>query len=257
VLEPRTSQLLDLLGSPDPGQRDDVAYAQLARRITAGEEDGRLRALGARVVELLGDPRIQARSFGALVLAEVVAQDGRTGELDASTRRGWVRALSDWYRGEDDLRGFDPRLGWLHAVAHGADAIAAFASNPGLGHDELAGLLLLARDRVLGSGAALFADREEDRVALAMALLLARPELSASERVEWLQPVHAALGSAPPGPAPVWISNTLHTLRALYVLVDRGARRPDEQEVSVAIPGRADVADAIAATLRLSFPLVG
>ncbi|MFJ4953043.1 DUF2785 domain-containing protein [Streptomyces sp. NPDC088760] len=39
----------------------------------------------------------------------------------------WYAAFSAWYPAEQDTRGWDDSLGWLHAVAHGADAAAAFA----------------------------------------------------------------------------------------------------------------------------------
>ncbi|MGW5030708.1 DUF2785 domain-containing protein [Streptomyces nigra] len=43
---------------------------------------------------------------------------------DATER--WCAAFSAWYPQERDTPGWDDSLGWLHAVAHGADAVAAF-----------------------------------------------------------------------------------------------------------------------------------
>lgn len=252
-----TCELLGLLSSPDPHLRDEVAYTQLAERITGGLEDGRLLAIGEHVVKLFDDARIQARSFAALVLAEIVARDAQVDDLDPASIRRWLEAFSGWYGQEEDLRGFDAQLGWLHAVAHGADAIAAFAGSRHLEHDDLTGLLALARDRVLRSGTARFADHEDDRVALAMSLVLARHELSSSERVDWLASVGAALSTGEPGPVPAWVSNTLHTLKALYVLADRGILRPGDPPVLISVPGAEAVTAAIASVLRLVFRFTG
>jgi hypothetical protein len=43
-----------------------------------------------------------------------------------------LAAFADWYPAETDLRGYNPELGWLHAVAHGADLLGAFGQHPGV-----------------------------------------------------------------------------------------------------------------------------
>lgn len=248
-------ELLELLGSPDPHLRDDVAYLELAERITSGAEDGRLSLLGDRLSEFFSDERIQARSFASLVLAEVVLRASHTGEVGRETLRGWLGEFSDWYRTEEDLRGFDATLGWLHAVAHGADAIGAFARNRHLQPVELVVLLELARDRVLCSRGPLYADHEEYRLALALALVLARPELSSFERVDWLGGVKEEFLLLEPGPVPARISNAVRTLQALYLFVDRGIDLPGEAPSEV--PGRTEVMAALAGVLRQLFAFIG
>ncbi|HET9092255.1 MAG TPA: DUF2785 domain-containing protein [Acidimicrobiales bacterium] len=252
-----TADLLDLLTSADPHERDEVAYTELAGRITSGGEDGSLLVIGDRLVGYFEDGRVYARSFAALVLAEVVTRDAMIGALDPAAVHRWLAAFSDWYLEEQDLRGFDDDLGWLHAVAHGADAIGAFARHRLLRRGELGGLLRLARDRVLSSGATLFAAHEDDRVALAMALVLARPEVGGDESVRWLNALEGAFASGEPGPVPPWVSNTVHTLRALYVLVHEGGHVPGEPSRSFSVPDRDLVTGAIARTLRELFPFIG
>ena len=48
------------------------------------------------------------------------------GEFEPS----WLAAFTSWYPAETDLRGYDQKLGWLHAVAHGADLLGAFGRCP-------------------------------------------------------------------------------------------------------------------------------
>ncbi len=43
--------------------------------------------------------------------------------------QGWVQAFERWYPAEADLGGYDERLGWLHAVAHGADLIGVLGAD--------------------------------------------------------------------------------------------------------------------------------
>ena len=74
-----------------------------------------LRALGDEMVPRFGDSEIQARTFAPLILDAIVS----AGVFEAS----WVPPFERWYVAEEDLRGYDAKLGWLHAVAHGADLL--------------------------------------------------------------------------------------------------------------------------------------
>src|SRR5215217_5928180 len=123
-------ELCDMLASPEPRVRDDTAYPVLAMWTARGVLDGRLAVLGDRLAATLRHPEIQARTFAAMILGWVVLRDARTGELAPECVPGWYAAFARWWRGERDLRGWDPGLGWLHAVAHGADALCAFARSP-------------------------------------------------------------------------------------------------------------------------------
>lgn len=253
-----TDALVDLLASPDPHERDDVAYRQLVERVNAGAEDGRLGPLGDRGAALLAHQEIQARTFGALVLAEATGRDAVTAELPAPTVHGWQEALCRWYLGEEDLRGWDPALGWLHAVAHGSDALGALGRSRHTTRDRLVSLLAVARDRVLTTGdTELFASAEEDRIGFAMALVLTRPELSEHDATGWIEPIRRSFADGEPGPVPAWVSNTAHTLRSLYVFVDRGVIAPEDGTSPLAVPHRRAVLDALATTLRTTFPLLG
>src|SRR5580698_2747942 len=79
VTEYSRENLLAMLRSADPTERDEVAYLALAHRIGSGAEDGDLVALGDEVALRLKDPEIQTRTFAALILAEVVERDTTCG----------------------------------------------------------------------------------------------------------------------------------------------------------------------------------
>ena len=61
------------------------------------------------MLERLDHERAEARAFAPLVLASLVA----AGDF----RDHWVPAVTAWYVHEQDARGHDPDLGWVHAVA--------------------------------------------------------------------------------------------------------------------------------------------
>jgi hypothetical protein len=262
VTEYSRENLLAMLRSADPTERDEVAYIALAHRIGSGAEDGDLVALGDEVAQRLKDPEIQTRTFAALILAEVVERDMTSGRATAEAVLRWRDAFAAWYPAERDLRGWDERLGWLHAVAHGADALAQFGRSPRLGRDDLRGLLATGRERMLTETGYVFRDQEEDRLAYALALILSRAELDTGDSVGWLAPVSDTFAAGDPGPVPASATNAMRTLRMLYLHCDRGflfpeAARGDTTPAVTRVAHPEALKQALADVLRLTWPYLG
>lgn len=117
------AELGEGLRSRDPVVRDRRAYGVLATWIGRGVLGAdAMRELGDRMAARFADDEIQARTFAPLILDAIVT----AGVFEAR----WVAAFTDWYAAEEDLRGLDPELGWLHAVAHGADSSELSACGP-------------------------------------------------------------------------------------------------------------------------------
>ncbi|ADD41659.1 DUF2785 domain-containing protein [Stackebrandtia nassauensis] len=207
------AELTGNLRSPDPVLRDEQSYYVLATWVEKGVLDGDLERLGDEMAALLDDPEVQARTFATLILGEIV---------DRGTYfPRWLDAFANWYPSEVDLRGHDEKLGWLHAVAHGADTLKAFG-----GHTDVdpARMLSIAAQRLLAPTEFVWRDQEDDRLAFAVAHVLTRPELTEADSVGWLAAVDTDFTSGEPGPPPPHASNTMRTLRLLYILADRGVR---------------------------------
>lgn len=247
-------ELLDALCSPDPVRRDEQAYPVLSSWIVAGDLDGELTALGDRAARLFSHDEIQARTFAALVLAALIHRDTAAGTLETSTVLRWRDGFADWWLAETDLRGWDEQLGWLHAAAHGADVIGEFGLSPRLNADHLAGLLDLACSRLLAPTAQVFAHQEDDRIALALATVLSRQELSPAAATGWLGPVRLYFEARQSGPVPAPAANTMRALRSLYLMTDRGFRPDPDQPDRLVPPHRAEILDAIAGLLHIAFP---
>lgn len=210
--------LVDDLASPDPAVRDDGAYATLTRLVRDGDLTVDDRSwLGDAMVQRLRHERAEARSFAPLVLASLVA----VGDLDEA----WIPAVTRWFCNEQDLRGHDPELGWVHTVAHGADFFGACGA-AGVG-DPAALLDALVRRMVEPTGF-VWRDQEEDRLACAMALVLARDDVDAPTAVGWLDHVGRLFASGSPGPVPPAASNTMRTLRSLHVALGEQPLRRGE-----------------------------
>jgi uncharacterized protein DUF2785 len=254
TLSELVDELLTDLCSPDPGLRDDQAYPILATWIEAGLFDRELAPLGERVIGLFGHPHVQARTFAALILAGLIHRDSVADLLDQETVLNWLDGFAAWWLTETDLRGWDNELGWLHAIAHGSDVLRVASQSPRLGHDQLIPLLHLAGARLVRDTDYVFAHQEDDRMALAIAAALIRPELPESAATDWLGTIRSYFEASAPGPVPAPAANAMRTLRSLYVMTDRGVRLEFDGDEESIPPHRSEILLAIGELLHLAFP---
>lgn len=198
-LDELTAELTALLGSPDPAQRDGTAYPTLATWIERGVYDDLLAGLGDGMASGLaiglGDrdtPTVFRRSFSVLVLGECIERDNRRGLLPQQKILEWGDRVTTWYLRERDQRGYVADHGWAHTMAHGADALGAFAGSPHFGAAELTVLLDVVADRLLLPSTDLLTSGEPDRMAMAVMRVLRRDLLPLETVEAWV----ARLGSA-------------------------------------------------------------
>lgn len=235
----------EALRSPDPVVRDEQAFSLLADWIP-GLDSAERHRLGDAMTRRFEDPQIQARTFAPLILAQLV----KRGDYDPA----WLAGFAQWYPAERDLRGYDPELGWLHAVAHGADLLGAFGLCPQV---DPVPLLELAVARLLADTDYVFAHQEDDRLGYAIGLTLTRAELSDADVVGWLEPIAATFAAREPGPVPAYASNTMRTLRFLYLLADRGVRPGWNTGEPVLLRHHDILRDRLAGVLTLVAPMTG
>ncbi|WP_256259773.1 DUF2785 domain-containing protein (plasmid) [Streptomyces atratus] len=166
-------------------------------------------------------PEVQARTFAPLVLCSVLTR-GHTvpGLISKEAAERWYAELSAWYPAEHDTRGWDDSLGWLHAVAHGADATAAFAK--ALPHRRAELLELCALRMTSAQVDYRYAQSEDARLARALTRILQAPGLKHEQATDWLTVVAKALDGGGTGPLPIWAFNTFATLQSRHVHLTRG-----------------------------------
>lgn len=208
MTEPTPDTITALLDG-GPEQREDSLHllAQAQRAWTPAQYTD----LGERCTALLGTaPHAATRSYAALALAEIV----RTGTWQDT----WTEPVIRWWTREEDLRGFDPEEGWIHAVAHGADLIGEMALAEVVPAPRLLGA---CSRRLIAPTEFVWADGEDDRVALAAMRALSRAQDEATA-VAFLMPVAGFLLSRQPSPVPPCYTNTLRSLRSLLMFLDAG-----------------------------------
>ncbi|WP_122819783.1 DUF2785 domain-containing protein [Nocardioides pantholopis] len=192
-LDELTAELTTMLGATDPELRDGTAYPALATWLSRGVYDDLLPGLGDGMAAGLqnglgedGTDTIFRRSFSALLLGECIERDNDNALVPAGKILEWGDRIATWLLRERDLRGYVPGKGWAHAVAHGADALAALAQSPHLGTPELTVVLDVVADRALLPTDRLLTAGEPDRLAHATMQVLRRGKVPLEVLEPWV-----------------------------------------------------------------------
>lgn len=232
-LDDLTAELTGLLGSPDPGERDETAYTTLATWISRGVYDDLLLGLGDGMTAGLsiglgeaGTDTVFRRSFSALILAECLQRDLTVSALTPGKILEWGDRIATWYLRENDLRGFVPGKGWAHALAHGADAIGTLARSRSLGKPELTVLLDVLADRVLLNTSVPLVAGEPDRMAAAVMHVLRRGLVPLDVLEPWVARLASAADARGSALTDLSKGNPEALLRALYLQLSLGPKPP-------------------------------
>lgn len=224
----------DQIGHPDPTLRDDLIYSTLARWITGGAyDDHQLRHIVRTALDeehlfhgfgSLNDETVLTRAFSVLLIPPALAIHRQRPALEAAEVQALAAPLERYLLGERDLRGYDVELGWVHAVAHASDAFGSLMRSSEVDAPTVIRLLNALRTAA-ATPHHVYAHGEDERLARAMAAGLSRPELTTTERQDWLAGFRDVVAECadlgmPEGYAR--LVNVNHTLRALYFLVREG-----------------------------------
>jgi hypothetical protein len=179
------------LGDPDPELRDGIAFEGLSTWMRASAlEPATIRALAARLTPELraaDDAAGFRKPFVALVLSEVARADRIAAVLEPDARQALVDAAVDYLTGVRDYRGFEPRAGWRHGVAHGADLVLQLGLNKEIAAGEVRRLLGAVAAQV-APGAVSYTFGEPERFARAVYFIYRRGVLDEAFWDEWLRP---------------------------------------------------------------------
>ena len=234
-VEELAMELVELLASPDPDLRDGIGYEVLARWVyrdgrLGAEALERLRAalqkgLVAKVGETGTDSAFR-RSFSALGLSVLAAYDLKAPFLSKESFDDLLGASLAYLAAERDLRGFEPKKGWVHATAHTADLLKFLARSPRLPPDAQ-GRVVEAVARKLRTSGVVFTWGEDERLAAALLSLLKRKDADVAPFESWfasLAAEHEALWKGPLDPkAYVAVRAQKNALVHLAALVSREA----------------------------------
>jgi hypothetical protein len=181
-------ELSRALASPNPELRDDLAYSILHRWIvTPG-------TLTQPTLEALTDEwranletaaTVIHRSFSALCLSSMAKREARAPFMGETRFHQLVADALHYLRDENDLRGYDAKLGWIHATGHTADLLEALALSKHLTNEEGAAILSAVAHR-LSTAPRVYTQGEQDRLAAAVKAVILRPAFDPASLETWL-----------------------------------------------------------------------
>jgi hypothetical protein len=224
---------VSFLGSSDSAWRDDVGYGVVAacvyqKKLLKPEERrdlvARLSANLRRGIGETGTDSVLLRSFSALDLSILAALEDEQPALDEAAYRRLLDETLAYLRDERDLRGFDPRVGWIHATAHTSDLLKFLARDARFTHADEARLLDAAWSKVAAPGTPVFTHAEDERLAAALLSVVRRPDFEPAILDPWLARFvsleKTVWEKSPPDPATLDVAqNARNLLRSLYVLL--------------------------------------
>jgi hypothetical protein len=224
-------EAVSFLGSPDSAWRDDVGYSVVAscvyekRALQPAERRALVAELAANLRRGIGETgtdSVLLRSFSALDLSILAALEDEDPALDAAGYRQLLDAALAYLWDERDLRGFEPRVGWIHATAHTADLLKFLARDPRFGSADQGRLLDAAWAKMTTAGTPVFTHAEDERLAAAITSLVRRADLDAAGFAAWLARFPAlekqVWSTTPPEPRALDAAqNARNLLRSLFV----------------------------------------
>jgi hypothetical protein len=171
-----------------------------------------------------GDDSVLLRSYSALDLSVLAALDQQRPALDDARYRRLVDDAFVYLHDERDLRGFEPRVGWIHATAHTADLLKFLARDPRFTAADQARLFDAAWDKMTSPGTPVFTHAEDERLAAAVLSVVRRPDFEAASLNAWLERFVTleknVWKKTPPDPADLDTSqNARNLLRSLHLLL--------------------------------------
>gem|GEM_PF-177016 len=131
------------------------------------------------------------RSFSALVMGMILQVDGdQTSGYDSclttSERTTWMQNGIRYLTREQDRTGYDEKLGWVHAFAHGADLLGTIISHPKCTQKYVVEVLEVISD-IFQKSQQPFMDEEEKRLGLAIFFGIESGNLSQNLLCEWMK----------------------------------------------------------------------
>lgn len=189
-----TPGLLSNLSSTDPDVREQFSTTVLEKWLyrgyyTPAELSDFIRQLAANLTVGLGEQgthTVLLRSFSALTLAEIIYYDCEHPFLTASQLQQLLEDGLAYFLAEQDLRGYEAGIGWLHAVAHGSDLLAVLAPHEVLQVADLERIMEAIATKVAPPTPHVYLYNEDQRMVRAVLWTLQRNLLTMEFLDNWL-----------------------------------------------------------------------
>lgn len=181
-----TDELLENLANVDTEWRDVIAYRTLFHWINKKQvyTSSMLRDMLDRLmdnafvgVSQVGDVAVLRRSFSILVISLIVYHDTTDSFLEQDEFDTLLDAALRYLGAEQDMRGYDPDLGWVHAIAHVADLLKFMIRSKKSVDENHEYILQSITNKLMQPTDVIFVYDEDERLALTALEIVRRGEV--------------------------------------------------------------------------------
>lgn len=226
--------LLDHIGDPDPAIRDQLVYASFCHLFLdelISKDQAQQLFEQSQQRQLLSQDSL-SRSFTSLLYALILAMDEDHPHyqhfLTDSQRQILFEQALGIFTLENDWRGYDENLGWIHAGAHGADFLLAATCHHAFPADKIEQAWQAIIDCCLKQTST-FSAGEETRLAQVPVYLILNQKISASTLATWMEQLDVP--NQEPGEYFRWL-NIQRFLSSIYFqLKSHQALAPEVEQV--------------------------
>ncbi|MEO8016390.1 MAG: DUF2785 domain-containing protein [Pseudomonadota bacterium] len=234
--------LLTCLADPDPALRDGLAFEAYYTWLRGDRLDEKTRtALLTHLSSMIEPGKADGdgfqQPFAALVLSEVARTDRIKPWLEPAQRAALVEQAARYEASVRDYRGFDPKEGWRHGVAHGSDLLLQLVLNPGVDRAGIDRILDAVAVQVAPAGDHSYIDGESERLARPVLFAAQRGLLSAEDWQKWLGKVAAPLPNAQAAIRTRAGLAHQHNLQAFLYALYVNAREGGDANMQLLLPG--------------------
>jgi len=232
-------EIADLAAETDPALRDNCGYEILAAWIyrdnllSSDQLEALRRKLLPVMISHIGESETDTvfqRSFSALYMSILAAQDLRKPFLSAAAFKEMLDTALRCYADEKDLRGYVPKKGWAHATAHVADLLKFLGRDPRLSAEDQKKVVAAITQRCQ-TVSSVFVWGEDARIAAALLSLIHRKDFDASIFDGWFKALVAEYKELWKGPNidnAVYISVRTQTNVLGHLAAKIGAQKANE-----------------------------
>lgn len=195
TVEALTPTLLEFLGSTDIEVRDPFGYMIFAHWMVRDKHysPDELRTLRDKLLANTqvglgenGTDSVFLRSFSILVLSLVMYYDLQAAFLTQDEVKSLLEHTLNYFKDEQDLRGYVTGKGWAHSCAHTADVLKFIARSPMTDASDHERILNAMVDKLTLPVTYKYVHSEDERLALAVLDVLKRETLSMDAWQTWL-----------------------------------------------------------------------
>ncbi len=189
-------EMMNNIGNTDPELRDKLIYSimfywikdnkitsdKLKELLSISIDDNHLFF---RIGEV-GTDSVFTRSFSILLVPLILMKHRQNNFLSEKDIHEVYARVVDYFIKEQDLRGYVKDKGWVHSIAHAADALDDLAICSEIGNEELLYMLEIIKKKVLINNY-VYINEEDERLVTAIVSILDRNLISNEDLCEWIR----------------------------------------------------------------------